>query len=207
MVVLSQDRPATTKEIGLAVHRPVEALIASLRSRNKDPNPKMDWPGHYPEDYDFHAQQDVDRAIAELERLGKTAFPALIDHVNDKEYSRSMLSSLLRSMSVGETCFMIIESQIESVPGASGYKVRFGTDGQTHAHKGYFSKYCDGKWYTQDGLRKWYREHRDSSLREMRIDAVKWTIAREREIGFLDERDRESYLYPLERQLAEFSKK
>ena len=176
----------------------VERLVAQLRSKNKPLNPAGGRLVPKPENrkgYDKQAQQHVALAEHKLAALGKDAFPVLIEHLNDKEYSLSFATSLLRDFSVGEVCFMLIESQVHLT--GTGYQTRDGADGKSYTYPRYFSQYCGNVWFTQDGVRNWWSEHEHQSLREMQIDALEWAIAEEQKIGFRDDRDRERFLNPL----------
>jgi hypothetical protein len=183
----------------------VEALISQLRSPNKDPNPGLDpLIREFPKDYDFEAQKKVSAAYKKLTAMGKDAFPMLIEHVNDRSYSQSTFSSLLLSESVGCVCFEIIEGQVDVV--GMNYKSRQGTDGEEHVHRGYFSQFsAKGEYYTQDGLRRWWKEHQHQSLKEMQIEALRWAIAREKKIGFPEKDDQKDYLEPLEAKLRKLT--
>jgi hypothetical protein len=96
---------------------------------------------------------------------------------------------------MGDVCFKIIEEQVDLA--GMHYIERKGTDGKDHRHQGYFSRYCGDVWYSPEGVKKWWKEHENRSLREMQIEALAWTIERERTIGFPREKDREAYLNPL----------
>ena len=180
-----------------------EYLIRQLRSSNHDPNPKGDpfvsWPEDY--DFDFESARKVETARIQLIILGKDAFPMLIDSMNEEEYSLSWETYLssqnttLVSYSVGDVCFMCIEAQV----GYNGpkYTSRKGSDGEDHVYRGYFSQYCGGRRYTQDGLRKWWKEHQHKSSLEIKTEALQWAIQRERDIGFPGETDKKIYLDPL----------
>jgi hypothetical protein len=183
----------------------IETLIAELRSANKDPNPKFRPIRSFPKGYNVEAQEKVEKARKKLIALGKDAFPALIEHVQDKGYSRPISTAILRGLSVGEVCFMIIEGQVDLA--GIRYKSRDGSDGYHYVHRGYFSQYCKKAWYTRDGLRKWWKDNKNRSLKEMQIEALKWAIARERRIGFPGKKDREHYLDPLLEELNRLTKK
>jgi hypothetical protein len=182
----------------------IEALVAQLRSPNKDPNPKrLPDPVTFPDDFDFQAQERVEAASEKLVGLSTDAFPILIEHLNDKGYSRSVQGAVLSGRSVRTECFTIIERQVD-VAGRP-YKSREGSDHKEHVHRGCFSQFSDdGKaWYTAKGLQRWWKEHKHQSLREMQIEALQWAIDHEQQIGFNYEEDKEDYLYPLQRQLKE----
>jgi hypothetical protein len=199
-------RPADAERPKDVDTKAIEALISKLKSSNKDPNPKNESGlREFPKEYDIKAQKAVDLARKELKEMGKDAFPMLIEHVQDKGYSRTILTSIQRSLSVGAVCFMLIEDQVDI--GGMRYKWREGVDGKTHLHRGYFSQYCGDAWFTQEGLKKWWKENQNYSLKEMQIAALKWDIVREKEIGFPGKDDKKNYLEPLEQKLAELTTK
>ena len=192
---------ADEKRESTPTQRQAESLVMQLRSPNKDPNPSFNFLFELPREYDHTAQEKVAAAQQKLTGMGKDAFPILIGHLKDREYSCSISISLpYRSLYVGDVCFMIIEAQVD----LSGmpYKARKGADSRQHNHPGYFSKYCGNAWYSQEGLLKWWNEHDNRSVREMQIEALEWTIDRERSIGFPDDEAVESYLTPLLTKLA-----
>ncbi len=180
--------------------RTAEDLILQLRSANKNPNPNGEPFIGLPEDYDWEAQKEVTDARRKLVALGKDAFPALIDHVDEPAYSLSFSTAIMRAFSVGEVCFMILKDQVDL--GEMNYKFRPGSDGKDHVFKGYFSQFSGGRWYSQDGLRTWWRGHRQMTLREMQVEALQWRIERERAVGFPGDGDRERYLQPLLEKLG-----
>jgi len=113
----------------------VETLIRQLQSSNRDPNPDMN-PGPIKllRGYDLDVQQKIEMVQAKLGSLGKEAFPALIEHMNDEGYSLSIETAVVRGLSVGEVCFLIIEQQVD--PSPMRYKSRTGSDGKSHSCKG-----------------------------------------------------------------------
>ncbi len=180
-----------------ARRRKIERLVAQLKSKNKPLNPLRQRLTPKPRDrkgYSEKAQEKVDAAQRELAALGKDAFPVLIEHLDDQEYSQTFITSLLQDFSVGQVCFMLIESQVHLT--GTGYGARVGADGESHAYPRYFAQYCGKDWYTQEGVRLWWSEHRHLSLREMQIEALEWAIAQERTIGFVDAADEERVLAP-----------
>jgi hypothetical protein len=184
----------------------VEALIAQLRSPNRNPNPDLQPGGeHYPDDYDLPAQEKVQIAREKLTALGKDACPALIRHLDDKEYCLSFSTAVFRGFSVGEVCFMILEGQVDPAPGS--YKSRLGTDGREHNHRGYLSKFCGEDWFTKKGVEQWWQGHQHQTLREMQMTALRWAIERERHIGFPQEDDKKYFLDPLLEKLDALTKK
>ena len=183
-----------------------ESLIAQLKSPNKPANPDQK-PGlvRYPADYDFKAQKKVSEAERMLEDLGKRAFPILIEHLNDSEYSQSFDTAILSDFTVGEVCYMIIRRQIEPTD-RSGYKARHGSEGNSHTMPYYFNSFCKSGQTRKDQVSRWWAGHHDKTILEMQIEALEWTIQEETQIGFPRPRDRELYLDPLVRKLAELKK-
>lgn len=187
----------------------IEALIAQLRSANKEPHVKItNYPGivndfiELPKDYDEKAQEVVRNARSQLEEIGDEAFPFLIAHRNDKEYSLSIEQCKWEPFSVGDVCLMILERHVASV--STIYKPRFDT---CHFAEGYSYRVDSRLREVRIALRKWYDEHKSCKLREMQIERVEWAIAQEKAIGFPDARDKEQYLVPLERRLDELKKR
>ena len=156
-------------------------------------------PIQFPREYDAEAQKNVEMAQAELVSLGKDAFPALIAHLDDEGYSLSIETAVLRSLSVGEVCFSIIEQQVDPAP--MRYKVRVGADGKWHGFQRYLSQHLGHETGDREGMRQWWQERRQLCLREMQIEAYAWRIEHERRIGFPDAAEREQILQPLIQEL------
>ena len=187
----------------------IEALIARLRSANKEPQiTYVQYPGivgesvEFPRDYDHKAQDAVWQARFQLAKMGKDAFPFLIEHRNDKEYSLSIGSCGWSAFSVGDICLMIVEDEVDIV--SHLYKARFET---RHFAPNYSYKDDATLMGRRTALRNYYDEHKSKTLKEMQIERLEWAIAQEKAIGFPGEKDKEYYLIPLERQLAELKKK
>lgn len=194
--------PAAGNERADEFRRQVQLLIAQLRSPNQDPNPKSEPFVRLPDDYDREAQKKIDEAIEALKSLGKAAFPILIAHADDPEYSRSISTSLQLSRSVGAVCGDIVEDQVDLSP--MNYKSRTGKDGKQHGfYRGYFGKYWKGAKSRREMLEKWWKDNSERSLPEMQIEALESAISDERVIGFPTKRDEENYLKPLEKLLKE----
>lgn len=207
------------KPPGKVDRRAVEELIAQLVSPNKDPNPEMEDLTRFPAGYDKEAQAKVREAHQKLEELGTDAFPILIEHMADERYSETIAIAIWCSFSVGEICLRIIDEQV--VPG-TGYKNRNGADGKVVPYEDYFERYWRAQWdkyersvkkrkrsdflrIRQGGMRKWWNENQGRSLKEMKIDALKWTIERERRFGFQTRREEAEILDPLIQELADLS--
>jgi hypothetical protein len=192
-------------ETNQSIRATAESLIRQLKSPNKDLNPKVEPFVRLPPEYDRQGQKAVEEAEQKLIALGKDAFPILIEHLNDTEYSQSLPTAILRGFSVGEVCLMIIQRQVE--PRRSGYKVRGGSDGEFHGMDDYLDSYSRKGKTTRDGMRRWWSDHQQKMIRQMQIEALEWTIRRESEIGFPHPGDRELYLDPLVKKLAELKER
>jgi hypothetical protein len=188
-----------------SIRASAESLISRLKSPNKPANPDRTPLIGYPTDYDFKAQEKVSEAERKLVNLGQSAFPILVEHLNDPEYSQSFDTALLSDFTVGEVCYMIIRRQIEPAD-RRGYKIREGSDGKSHTMPHYFHSYYKSGQPRKDQLSRWWAGHRDKTIQEMQIEALEWTIEEEKRIGFPGRRDRELYLDPLVRKLAELKK-
>ena len=142
----------------------IQSAIDRLASSNPDPNPKGKWLVKPPANYDQAAQRKVKDAEALLKQLGIRAFPLLVKNSGDTRYSQSMSTSIWRSFSVGRVCVMIIGTQVDSIPGRYGYKTM-----------------PEYSWQVISlNPESWWKKHKSSTLLEMRIEAVKWTIEKER---------------------------
>ena len=141
-------------------------------------------------------------AASKLKSYGKKAFPYLLKHFDDKRQSVAFRRVIPHD--VGDACYCIICSQIFYLPqDYRGSFYRTGADGKTH-ERAYFSN--DGL-FTCDTIESWLEERKEKSLEEMQIEALQWLIEQEKQIGFRNEEDKDNFLYPLERQLAEVKKK
>jgi hypothetical protein len=181
----------------------VESQIARLKSPNKAPG--MTFETEYPHGYDHRAQEAVLGAKRQLIAMGKDAFPALLAHGDDKEYSLTQSYSVYYDHSVGEVCLQIIEQQVDLV--GMNYKARKGADGKWHGFSSYFSKYYVAGGNQRSALKKWYDGHETKTLKEMQIEVLEWRIEHEKAIGFPGEDEKEHYLIRLERRLDDLRKK
>lgn len=215
--ILPQTDAADPKQADREV---VEQLIAQLVSPNRDPNPDGNDINGFPFDYDKDAQANVISAHQKLRDLDKEAFPILIENLADHRYSMTIATSIPRSFSVGDACYLLIEQQVD-VAGMR-YISRKDAMGTSHTHEGFFDQFWrddfdrhlkrqkrrgvklnnslhknDYLQFRQKGLQKWWNEHKDRSLKEMQIEALNWAIERERMIGFPTKADEDKYLNPL----------
>jgi hypothetical protein len=188
----------------LTLRSTVEELIGQLKSPNSPANPKGEPVVGFPRGYDFKKQGKVTEAERKLIALGKTAFPVLIEHLNDAEYSKSFYTAILRDFTVGEVCAMIISRQVE--PDRSGYKTRVGSDGTHHMMRNFLDTFYRSKQTRREQFARWLTDRGSRTLEELQIEALRWTIEEETRIGFPEARDRELYLDPLVRKLAELKK-
>ncbi|MDB5292772.1 MAG: hypothetical protein JWL69_4013 [Phycisphaerales bacterium] len=128
--------------------------------------------------------------------MGIAAFPDLIAASEDKRYSFSMTTAAWGNHSVGDACFMIIESQVESYP--YGYKSREGTNGRQAIQPEYLEYARSG-----EGLKSWWERHKARSLPELQEEVLRWRIDQEKSIGFVDQAQRREILEPLESRLEQ----
>jgi hypothetical protein len=172
----------------------VLGLINALASPNK--LPKEGWEVIYPKGYDRAAQDRVLAAEEKLVEKGVDAFPELVKHIADARYSQTTVSAEWYNISVGAVCRQIIKRQV--LPKHSDYKSRKGTDGEYHMLPNYMDE--------QGGFKQWWSTRSKMSLHEMKVEALKWKIEREKEIGSPDPEDRKYILEPLQAELRELQK-
>ncbi len=194
--------PSRGPTAAVTAHNPrVKALIGELASKfpplhadgdsmvtdafmPRDPSPRT-----YDEDR-------VQRAMKDLTAMGVSAFPDLIENLSDRRFSQSTNYQAWENESVGDTCFGIIESQVDFY--GTGYLTREGEDGQQHLKPQYL-------WDIRDegGLMEWWGARKGRSLTELQVESLRWTISKENEIGFPTGTDMRLYLDPLEKRLGE----
>lgn len=172
----------------------VPGLIGALASPNTPPT--VGWPNEprYPQGFDHAVQKRVLAARQALEEKGAAAFPDLIGRLSDARYSCTASYAAWVNLTVGNVCGQIVEDQVVSRHDFS-YKSRMGQDGRQHGHQSYMG--------AQGGLEKWWSTHSTQSLREMKIEALQWAIAREENVGFPRPNDRKYHLEPLQTELRE----
>lgn len=196
---MAQDKTETLVAPKPVSPEEIKALILQLRSPNRPTNPEHEPISiEFPADYDLAAQEKVQEAWDNLVALGKQAFPALIQHMQDREYCLSYETSLLRDFCVGEVCRQIIEGQVDLA--TVGYKSRPGVDGTWHQCPHYFEQFYQGKQTPREMMQQWWQDHQHLSLREMQIAALRYRIEQEQQIGFPTYPDKQTFLYPLYEQ-------
>jgi hypothetical protein len=174
----------------------IRDLIEQLASRNAAPTGDG-WPGlKRSSDWSEEYEKAVNDARDALEGYGKEAFPLLLENLDDQRYSLTASYSIEVNHTVGQVCRQIVEWSVCS-HGGGGYKSRTGADGKGHMPPDYF--YVN---YRND-LKKWWRENSDKSLKQMRIDFLKWQIEQEDRIGFPDAESRRLYRDGLDQTLRE----
>jgi hypothetical protein len=161
-----------------------EALVVALRA--KEPPPAAPVP-----DWDTRATPArIVKVTNRLVAYGTAAFPALLRHLDDREYSYSASGPQsapfhLDNYDVGEVCSRIIHQQVDQ---PVLYLLRRGMDMRDHDAPRYFSR---------RNMTRWWEERKSRSLREIQVEIVDWYIKRERAIGFPGPRDEQLYLRPL----------
>jgi hypothetical protein len=166
----------------------IPGLIEALASPNKPPTGGRR--ANYPPGFDHAAQERVFAAQQKLAEKGIAAFPYLVEHLSDTRYSRTGAFAVWVNLSVGRICEQILTGQV--LPAAQ-YKARAGADGEWHTTPDFMQ--------SQGGVKKWWSTHSTKSLREMKTEALVWTIEQEKKIGFPGANDRKEYLEPLEAEL------
>jgi len=194
--------PKTERETS-GINEECEALIESLVSPNTPPTEPDEGVGY------GVMPEHIWTIVKKLGRHGVNAFPALVKHINDDRYVYTTTGGggtafgELRHKTVGSVCKDIIEGQLgdHPVPITTKGGGRLGTDGRMHRREDYFSS--KGGRFSPEWVDAWWKKHRTSSLREIRIDVILWCIDREKTIGFPTEQDREKHLDPLLQRLEQ----
>ncbi len=178
-----------------AVHQHIEALIEKLAISQDEATdepvytPSIDTPKSDPRVQAFEAAE-------ELTAYGKTAFPQLIAHFDDRRQSVAFRRT--NRATVGLASFAIIEDEVYATP--SDYRGSFyrtGADGKTHERP----LFLKPALFDRSTAAAWFAAREHKSLLEIQIEALIWLIGEENRIGYPEEKDRELYLYPLQRQL------
>ena len=149
-------QPPSAKEI--------KALIDQLVSPNPKPNVREGDSaiGGLPSDFDFKKQQQVNRAISKLIKLGPPAFPFLIERWGDKRYCLTAcddVSAAFLHKTVGQICQAIIFAQLQpsgTLP--EGYS----PDHRLPRRPGYPDKFLG----SQESARRWWQKNNDRTLWE-----------------------------------------
>lgn len=152
-----------------------------------------------PQEKDLPQERDalrVRKAYERLRSMGIAAFDDLVAASDDERYSFSAAYAAWENHSVGAACFMIIKSQVDTW--GYGYKLRDGANGKRAVKPQYL-------WHVREteGLTRWWKQRRGAELRELQIESLRWTIAREEAIGFTSEAQRQLVVGPLEKRLNE----
>lgn len=138
----------------------------------------------------------VRRVREQLRELGLQVFDALVASTDDGRHSYSDIFAEIRHLSVGDACFMIIESHVDFH--GTGYKSRDGGERRHASKPSYLRRLRERK-----RLGQWWADRRGTTLRELQIESLAWTIAQEQAVGFTDDGQRVRILMPLEERLAE----
>jgi len=122
----------------------------------------------------------MNNAMKEIKDLGRSAWPTLISHFEDKESSIPVRPAKGKH-SRGVVCQHIVRQQVLDLPdGYPGAEPRIDKDGKPQISPGV-------TWGYEPGLKEWLKLHRDDSLQKIRIAAVKSIIALEDKIGYADD--------------------
>ncbi len=171
----------------------IEKLVLELRSSNLDPAP-FGWGTGIPINYDLEAQMRVWRAQRNIRALGITAFPALVAHLEDKEYSDTEEYSELVSFSVGHVCHRLIAAQVNIAGAVHRFKDR---KSQKTMYGGtFFNTALNDKH--EGNVVKWWEANKQRNLEDIQLESIEWLITKEKELGFLSPEQEKKVLEPLE---------
>lgn len=176
----------------------INTLIKALVSPNKPLNPESKTTTIIlPPSYDENAQLKIKAVVKKLEGLGVSAFPALIANLKNDEYCMSYSTSLMRDFSVGDICMDILISHFSFHKNRSAYK------GMPHY----------GWQMISINPEKWWEENKGKTLKQMKVEALKWTIEQEvanhKRLGEFLKKDKDEwdseFVLPLKKYLKELT--
>lgn len=114
----------------------------------------------YPNGFDHSHRNRVHKTSKELVAYGKQAIPHLIASRNDSRYCRTASTSDDVNISVGVVCWDILGWIVEDFPSRRSYK-------SMPSYVGHILRGDEEQWW---------EEHKHMTLREIQIEALKWTI-------------------------------
>lgn len=153
----------------------IKALVAQLRSPNKEPESKYG-ETEYPPGFNREAQFKVRAAFRRLLELGPVAFPHLAEHFDDEAYCLTIDAGCSeRNTTVGEVACFIFESQLvpyreklASPSEAERPSIRLAWPECTYLHQ--------HDLYDPKTVLGWCAARKDKSLREFQIEVLEGTI-------------------------------
>ncbi len=156
------------------VEKKVKALIEQLASPNKAPDLTQLDP-KYPADFDYAAQRRVRSAIQQLSDMGTKAFPLLLEHAGDKRYSHTGCTAICFNVTVGRTCFLIVQNNLEAYKHLDVVKKGDSREDPARPEYAVFCKLKEPKTAAS-----WWKTRQDKSLRELQIETLEWVISQEK---------------------------
>jgi hypothetical protein len=130
----------------------------------------------------------VQAAYKQLVDRGFAAFGDLIAASDDPRFSYSVVVAAWNNISVGIACTDIVAGQIEQVSDRENYKGMPDYIWDIREH---------------EGLKKWWAEHQNQTLRDLQIECLKWTIAAEKTKPANPDLPLDNILPPLQKRLQE----
>ncbi len=137
-------------------------------------------------------------AFQKLSKYKELAFPALVEHLDDKRPSIPFRNHYLGS-AVGDACYWNMVYQLQDRPkGYSRYGyARKGRDGKSHPKP----VWKGSPFAEAGGLKKWLIANQSLSYTEQQIKCLNWMLAAEKKIGAADAESYFVNILPLEIQI------
>lgn len=153
------------------------SLVTALRSTNQKPS--IDSTGRYklPPGFDLTVQSKVLAAWDNLVLKQTEAFPQLIEHCDDKDYSTSVASTIFEhwhNWTVGQSCREIVASNLQPYGTLVTSALRQNPAGRLHR-----PHYCFANLRTREQAAQWWKARQNKSLRELQIEVLEWILAEE----------------------------
>jgi hypothetical protein len=156
----------------------IRALIDRLVSANRKVQEGDSGGPDLPRDFDPKRQEQVNRALSKLTRLGPQAFPFLIERWGDERYcltASDNISGAYLQKTVGQVCRAVIFVQLQPYGHwPAGYP-----DPERNRRPPHRPRYPDRFLGSQQSARQWWATNKNKSLREMQLEALDWVIAEE----------------------------
>ena len=156
------------------------AMIHQLVSRNAPPISRAPLPQEFPPEFD---QKENERVIAVRDAIlakGLTAFPILIEHLDDTRYSYSTDNV---NWKVWQVCLSLISTQVQVYECAD--RTQNFVPPRYLPYSGVKDN-DDSLKRTKRVMKEWWAQRERQSLHDIQAEAVAWAINHERQRGFRD---------------------
>lgn len=145
-------------------------------------------------------QQYIYQASLELRAAGKDAWPILFQHLNDQRPSDAF-AAVMQPHDVSHAVYYTLLNQVNCMP--PGYyrsKVRKISEGKSTSYSG---RYLD---IDQSKIKEWLEQRSHLSLNEIKLQSAMWTLKKENEAGYPDEKEKNRIQKVLKKEISRLEK-